>query len=138
MERKKNFLDKAFTKLRQYGNLKSEVITLMSAEIIALTYYDLLAKSTNSVALNKICQQMLSDELAHIVFQSHTLSHFKGTFRLHFRQSLVMEVTSLFVYLAFRPFFKAVGASYALFRGENLGYLKQSKALTKKMRAINR
>lgn len=134
LERKKNVLDKLFTKLRQYGKLKSEVITLMTAEIIALTYYDLLSQSTNSSVLKAICTQMLSDELAHIVFQSYTLSHFKGTLWRRLAQSVLMEATSLFVYLAFRPFFRASGATYAFFRRENFGYLKQSEKLIKEMR----
>lgn len=128
--RKKNFLDKTFTKIRQKGSIKSEVITLVTAEIIALTYYDLLALATNSTELKKICGQMLHDELPHIVFQSYTISHFEQTKLLKLKRRIIMEVTTIAVYICFYRFFKATRCKLSDFRRENLGYLKQSQEIS--------
>lgn len=67
---KKNRLDKLFRKIRQCSGIESEIITLVTAEIIALTYYSVIGDATDSKELKKIWHQMLHDELPHIVFQS--------------------------------------------------------------------
>ncbi len=76
------------------GGLKGEVTVLVTAEMIALTYYDALAKSTDSPVLKSICEQMLHDELPHIMFQSHTLQYFKNGPAFNFARMIVMEITS--------------------------------------------
>lgn len=40
----RSFLDQIFRKLRKAGGIKGEVTVLVTAEMIALTYYDALAK----------------------------------------------------------------------------------------------
>ncbi len=72
------FLDRCFRRLRQLGGIKCEITVLVTAEIIALTYYDALSRCTASPALKEICAQMLNDELPHIMFQSYTLSHIEN------------------------------------------------------------
>lgn len=128
----KNFLDKCFRKLRQAGGLKCEITVLVTAEMIALTYYDALAKSVASPALGSICRQMLHDELPHIMFQSYTLSHFRNNFADRFLRILLMEATLLFVWAAYHKVYEAGGYSFTKYFRENMGYLQQSIALTKK------
>lgn len=77
--------------------------------MIALTYYDALSKSTDSPVLKSICEQMLHDELPHIMFQSHTLQYFKNGPAFNFARMIVMEITSFFVWSAFRDVFRAGG-----------------------------
>lgn len=128
---KKSFLDRVFRKLRVLGGLKGEVTVLVTAEMIALTYYDALAKSTDSPVLKSICAQMLHDELPHIIFQSHTLQYFKNGPAFNLTRIIVMEITSLFVWGAFRDVFRAGGYCLGDFLRENMGYLRQSIQLSK-------
>lgn len=129
--RPKNILDKIFRSIRKSRGIESEIITLVTAEIIALTYYKVLGQATSSDMLKKICKQMLHDELPHVVFQSYTISHFRQTKLLNIRRRLLMEVTTLAVYIAFYNFFKKNACTFIFFRKENIGYLKQSKEIVK-------
>lgn len=131
--RSKNFLDKIFRRIRKSRGIESEIITLVTAEIIALTYYKILGQATSSDILKKICNQMLNDELPHVVFQSYTISHFRQTKFLNIRRRLLMEVTTLAVYIAFYKFFKKNTCTFNFFRKENIGYLKQSKEIVKQI-----
>lgn len=129
---KHSFLDKVFRLLRQSGGLRCEITVLVTAEMIALTYYDALSRCTDSPVLKSICRQMLHDELPHIIFQSYTLSHFKNHFLYNFLRSLFTEITLLFVWGAFHSVYQSGGYSFLLFLKENLGYLRQSLYLSKR------
>lgn len=126
---KKSFLDRMFRLLRQMGGLKCEVTILVTAEMIALTYYDALAGCTDSPALKSICGQMLHDELPHIMFQSYTLGHFKNRFCDKLARVLVMEITLLLVWGAFHQVYRKGGYTFRRYLGENMGYLRQSLEL---------
>lgn len=130
--KEKSFLDKVFRKLRQLGGLKCEITVLVTAEMIALTYYDALSESTDSPALKSICRQMLHDELPHIMFQSYTLSHFKNDMKDRMMRVMLMEITLLFVWGAFHDVYLAGGYNFIRFLKENLGYLRQSILLTQR------
>ena len=128
-EAKHSGLDRTFRKLRHKGSLFTEIAVLVTAEMIALSYYSALgnvADRIGSKALRRICDQMLHDELPHIVFQSHTLSYFSNSiFTYAFRRSL-MGVTTLAVYAAYGRLLRRGGYGYFRFRRENMGYLRQS------------
>ncbi len=123
---KHSALDFIFRKLRQFSGLKSEITTLVTAEMIALTYYDALSKCIYSPALKSICKQMLHDELAHIIFQSHTLNRLNLNKFDNLIRIILMEVTSVFVWCAFHKVFMAGGYDFGSFMKENMGYLRQS------------
>ena len=127
-----SFLDSVFRRLRKAGGLKCEVTILVTAEMIALTYYDALSKCTDSPVLKKICAQMLHDELPHIMFQSYTLSHFEVRKIDKLLRAFAMRITTLFVYCAFRNVFKTGGYNLRKFSKENMGYLKQSIYLSER------
>lgn len=129
--RSKNFLDKIFRSIRKSRAIEAEIITLVTAEIIALTYYKVLWQATSSDMLKKICNQMLNYEIPHVVFQSYTILHFRQTKLLNIRRRLLMEVTTLTVYIAFYKFFKKNACKFNSFRKENIVYLKQSKEIVK-------
>ena len=123
---KKNRLDKLFRKLRHDGRLFTEISVLLTAEIIAISYYSALGNVADRIGskdLRAICNQMLHDELPHIVFQSYTLSHFGN--RKAFRR-FIMECTTFTVYLMYGKLLKAGGYGYRRFHGDNVAYLKQS------------
>lgn len=129
---KYSFLDRVFRRLRQAGGLYCEIIVLVTAEMVALTYYDALSKCTDSPVLKSICSQMLHDELPHIMFQSYTLSHFKNRPVDVLARILLMEITLLFVWCAFHRVYQAGGYSFCRFLKANSGYLRQSLHLAKR------
>jgi hypothetical protein len=123
------FLDRVFRKLRHLGGIRCEVTVLVTAEMIALTYYDALSKNTDSAVLKSICAQMLHDEIPHVMFQSYTLSHFKNNLPDKWIRIILMEATLLFVWGAFHNVYRAGGYDFGTFLKENMGYLHQSMEL---------
>ncbi|MCI8360343.1 MAG: hypothetical protein HFE86_03290 [Clostridiales bacterium] len=126
---KRSFLDKVFRRLRKCGGLKCEVTILVTAEMIALTYYDALASCTDSPALKSVCRQMLEDEVPHILFQSCTLRRLKRRRTDPLVRRAVMDITALAVWLAFHKVFQTGGYGFGRFWRENRGYLQQSVRL---------
>lgn len=76
---KRHWTDSIFRKLRKLANLELAIVVLLTAEIIALVYYDALGKATRSLVLTQLCQQILHDENQHVCFQSQQL----GKLRQH-------------------------------------------------------
>lgn len=129
--RKSNFLDKTFRRLRRRSDIRPEVVTLVTAEIVALSYYSALSDVTDSPALKRICTQMLHDELPHVIFQSYTLGHFKESKWLKLQRHLLMRAATLAVWTAYGKLFRAADWTYSKFKQENLGYLGQSEDIAK-------
>ena len=129
--RKSNVLDRTFRRLRRRSGLRPEVVTLVTAEIIALSYYSALSDATDSPALKRICAQMLHDELPHVIFQSYTLGHFKESRWLKLQRQLLMRAATLAVWTAYGKLFRAADWTYSKFKQENLGYLGQSEDIAK-------
>ena len=129
---KRSVLDAAFRRLRKLGGLKCEVTILVTAEMIALSYYDALSNCTESAALKSICAQMLQDELPHIVFQSYTLRHFRVRAADKLARYVLMDVTSFLVWCAYHRVFRAGGYGFRRFFKENRGYLRQSIQMTER------
>ena len=126
---KKNKLDKIFRNLRHDGKVFTEIAVLVTAETIALSYYSALGNVADEIGskdLRAICNQMLHDELPHIVFQTYTLSRFGNKRRVRFFRRFVMECTTMAVYMMYGKLLKAGGYDYKKFHGDNVAYLKQS------------
>lgn len=129
---KKNIiLDNIFRRLRRLAGLQCEVIVLVTAEIIALSYYSALMDATKSHALKAICQQMLHDEIHHVMFQSYTLSHFKNKFYTRFIRVVFMETTSVVTWASCYKVFASAGWTFKEFMRSNFYYLNQSIELSK-------
>lgn len=129
---KHSFLDHIFRILRKIGGLKCEIIVLVTAEMLALSYYSALSECTDSYALKSICRQMLHDELRHIVFQSYTLHKMKKRPFENPLRIFLMELTVSAVWLSMKDVFLTGGYSFSRLLGESLGYLKQSFMIVKK------
>ncbi|MDE6915107.1 MAG: hypothetical protein K2P35_15640 [Lachnospiraceae bacterium] len=128
---KKNvLLDMIFRQLRKLAGIRCEVIVLVTAEIIALSYYDALMNATNDQTLKSICRQMLCDEIPHVMFQSYTLSHFKNRFYIKLIRILLMEITSAVTWVSCRKMFVSAGWTFKKFMHNNLNYLDQSLELS--------
>ena len=63
--------DRAFRALRRLAGIELSLRVLVTAELVAVTYYDCLAAATGSTALKQICRRMLDEEAKHIEFQMH-------------------------------------------------------------------
>jgi len=66
---KRGFNDTVFRFLRRLAGVELSCRVLVTAEVIAMTYYDCLAVATNSPVLNLICRKMCEEEKAHVDFQ---------------------------------------------------------------------
>jgi hypothetical protein len=73
------FTDRVFRKLRHLcGGLEISIGVLITAEIIAKTYYAVLREATKSIILQTLCDQILADELRHVQFQAEQLSKLRA------------------------------------------------------------
>jgi hypothetical protein len=66
--------DSAFVLLRHIGGLRREICVLLTAEVIALTYYRVLALADDDPVLAATCARILKDERGHVAFHRATLS----------------------------------------------------------------
>ena len=133
----KNWIDNVFRFLRKLMGLECEVVVLVTAEMIALSYYTALSNATNSKLLKDICSQMLHDELRHVVFQSYTLHKISrrrnkiiNKFVRGIRKFL-MRITLNVVWIKYKDLFKKGNYSKETFKKDSLEYLKQSTDIEK-------
>lgn len=129
---KKLRIDNIFRFLRKLTGLECEIIVLVTAEMIALSYYTALSNAVNSEVLNIICQQMLNDELRHIVLQSLTLNRIYSD-RNKIANSLsrvirkfIMRSTVFVVWHKYKTLFLKGGYTYNTFKQHCTEYLKES------------
>ena len=101
----RNLLDRIFRRFRKGGGIRREVVVLVTAEIIALSYYTALKACCSSPALKRVCDQMLEDEVPHVIFQSFTLAHFKKSQMMIRKRIFLMNISCLAVYLRYRKVF---------------------------------
>lgn len=74
----KSALSWAFRILRRGLNLEWTISVLVTAEILAMTYYRALLTATGCPCLRSICAAILADEEAHIAFQMQHLHALRG------------------------------------------------------------
>jgi len=67
--------DSAFVALRHVGGLRREIAVLLTAEVIALSYYRVLALAYEDPVLEAACERILLDERGHVAFHRATLGH---------------------------------------------------------------
>ena len=65
--------DGVFVALRHVGGLRREICVLLTAEVIALTYYRVLAQAYEDPVLAAACERILIDERGHVAFHRATL-----------------------------------------------------------------
>lgn len=108
-----HWTDSAFRKLRKLLTIENTITVLLTAEIVAAAYYRALHNATQSVTLQAICNQIISDEEMHINFQAYTLRNFyfksspvkRQAYRAY--HSLLMLGTALLVWAYHSHIFKA-------------------------------
>jgi len=70
--------DRVFRTLRRGAGIELSLRVLVTAELVALTYYDCLSEATGSGQLALICHRMLAEERKHIEFQMHHIHWMNG------------------------------------------------------------
>ena len=68
---KTTWSDRVFRALRRAAGIELSLRVLVTAELVAVTYYDCLSEATGSPHLKRICRRMLDEEAKHIEFQMH-------------------------------------------------------------------
>jgi hypothetical protein len=75
---RRQWTDTVFRRLRKFFGYELSVTVLITAEIIALVYYEALKNCTGSKILRAVCDKILSDERAHVRFESELLLYLRG------------------------------------------------------------
>jgi hypothetical protein len=68
-----HWLDGVFRRLRKLAGLEVCATVLVTAEVLAIPFYQALRDSTRSHLLRSICVRVLCDEAAHLNYQALTL-----------------------------------------------------------------
>lgn len=68
-----HWVDRIFRRLRKLAGLELTVTVLVTAELLAVPFYQALREATNSRLLRSICTRILSDEADHLNYQALTL-----------------------------------------------------------------
>lgn len=79
---KKQWSDSIFRVIRKLADLNVCISVLITAEIIAKSYYRALRDATSSPVLKAICEQILRDEVQHVFFQSGALGRVRRNYTL--------------------------------------------------------
>ena len=114
-------VDSLFRGLRRLFNLEVAIVVLLSAEVVACTYYRALHDATRSTALRALCRQILRDEVQHLNFQTSTLAKIRtdrsdiGWFATHWIERLSFVGVLLLVWHKHGPVYRAGGFSFGRF-----------------------
>jgi hypothetical protein len=68
-----HWVDVIFRRLRKLAGLEICVTVLVTAEVLAMPFYQALRDATRSSLLRSICRMILCDEAAHLHYQALTL-----------------------------------------------------------------
>jgi hypothetical protein len=71
--RSRDWTDRVFRRLRRLAGLELYLHVLISAELIGNVYYRALESATGCRRLKVLCRILVSDERAHIGYESHVL-----------------------------------------------------------------
>jgi hypothetical protein len=69
-----DWTDRVFRQIRRLAGLQLYLSVLISAELIGNVYYRALESVTDCERLRVLCRSIVSDELAHVGFESQLLS----------------------------------------------------------------
>lgn len=130
-------VDNIFRFLRKLMGIECEIIVLVTAEMVALSYYTALSNATNSTLLKTICAQMLNDELKHVILQSATLHRISKNRNkiindiIRLIRKILMNLTVFVIGHKFDNLFLKGGYSFKEFKNHCKEYLKESISIEK-------
>ncbi len=116
-----HWLDEIFRRLRKLAGLEACATVLVTAEVLAIPFYQALRDATHSSLLRAICVRILNDEAAHLNYQALTLGLVRRGLsgRSSGIRSLCHEAlfhgTALLIWQQHRSVFRAAGWDFRRF-----------------------
>lgn len=116
-----HWLDKVFRRLRKLAGLEVCVAVLVTAEVLAIPFYQALRDSTGSPLLRAICVRILCDEASHLNYQALTLGLIRRQLSPRARairsgcHAALFDATALILWQQHRRVFHAAGWRFRRF-----------------------
>jgi len=117
-----DWVDGIFRRLRKLAGLEICLTTLVTAEVLAIPFYQALRDATRSPLLRAICVRILCDEAAHLNYQALTIGLVRRPLGASARKvraarhSILFRCTALLLWQQHRDVFRAAGWSFGRFR----------------------
>jgi hypothetical protein len=119
-----DWTERVFRGVRRLAGLELYLHVLVSAELIGIVYYRALEQATSCQRLQVLCRTLVSDELAHVGYESHLLLALRRTRTapagalLHVAHRLFLVGTASVVWLTHRTVLRRGGyGSRSFLRG---------------------
>jgi len=116
-----HWMDAAFRRLRKLAGLEACATVLVTAEVLAIPFYQALRDATGSPLLRAICVRILCDEARHLNYQALTigmvrrrLSEKAGALRSLCHATL-FHTTAVLLWREHRSVFRAAGWTFQRF-----------------------
>jgi hypothetical protein len=116
-----HWLDSMFRRLRKLAGLEVCAMVLVTAEVLAVPFYQALRDATRSHLLRSICMRILCDEAAHLSYQALTLGLVRRPLGNKARvirllgHSILFHCTALLLWQQHRSVFRAAGWDFRRF-----------------------
>lgn len=142
----KDWVDGAFRWVRNLAGLELMLSVLVTAECIAVPFYQAIHDATHSPGLRAICKRILMDEAQHLEFQADNLSlcaEGRGDALrtlVMLLQMLLLSCACLLVFTLHKPLFRQAAMSFPRFWQESLAAqstILQRQAATHKKSDLN-
>lgn len=116
-----HWVNHAFRLLRKLAGLEVCAIVLVTAEVLAMPFYQALRDATRSRLLRSICVRILRDEATHLNYQALTLGSIRRplsskarAIHSHFH-SMLFYCTALVLWQQHRSVFRGAGRDFRRF-----------------------
>lgn len=116
-----HWVDTTFRRLRKLAGLEVCAMVLVTAEVLAIPFYQALRDATRSALLRSICATILRDEAAHLNYQAVTIGLIrcpldnKGRLFRALCHSMLFHCTALVLWQQHRRVFRAAGWNFRRF-----------------------
>ena len=118
---KSHWVDGVFRRLRKLAGPEACAMTLVTAEALAIPFYQALRDATRSRLLRSICARILCDEAAHLNYQALTIGLIRRPLGGGARavrascHSILFHGTALLLWQQHRRVFRAAGWGFGRF-----------------------
>ena len=116
-----HWLDEIFRGLRKLAGLEACATVLVTAEVLAIPFYQALRDATGSPLLRAICVRILCDEAAHLNYQALTIGMVRQPLSRNARafrslcHGALFRSTAVLLWQQHRPVFRAAGWDFHRF-----------------------
>jgi len=130
---KNDWVDGIFRRLRKLAGLEACATVLVTAEVLAIPFYQALRDATGSRLLRAICVRILCDEAAHLNYQALTIGSIRRRLSARARafrelcHSALFRATALLLWKQHGRVFRGAGWDFDRYwseAGRAFGYLR--------------